>query len=48
MNIKAELKQTDKPDHYKMYINGVDLGEWERSQVRQLIGDFDNQINVGL
>lgn len=44
MNINAELKPTSEKDYYTMYINGVDLGTWERSQVRQLIGQFDNQL----
>ena len=43
MNITTELKPVHK-DHYHLFINGVDLGTWERSQLRQLIGDIDNVI----
>ena len=43
MNIRLELKPQDK-DYYKMVINGVDMGTWERSQLRQLIQDIDNVI----
>ncbi len=45
-NINAELKPSEKKDHYHMAINGVILGEWERSQVRQLIGVLDEAINI--
>jgi hypothetical protein len=44
MNIAAELKPTEKKDHYQMYINGANMGIWERSQVRQLIEVLDNAI----
>lgn len=43
MNIRTELKPQDK-DHYKLVINGLDMGTWERSQLRQLIQDIDNTI----
>ncbi len=43
MNIKTDLKPLDK-DYYHFFINGVDLGTWERSQLRQLIQDIDNVI----
>lgn len=44
MEINLEFKKTDKKDHFKMVLNGVDLGIWERSQVRQLISQLDNKI----
>lgn len=43
MNIKVDLKPQDK-DHYKLVINGVDMGTWERNQLRDLIGQIDNNI----
>ena len=44
MNITTDIKPTEKKDHYQLHINGADMGEWERSQLRQLIGDLDNAI----
>lgn len=44
MNNTTEIKKTDKKDHYNLSINGVVLGEWERSQLRQLIETLDNAI----
>jgi len=44
MNVNTEVKPTDKKDHYHLYINGVDMGVWERNQLRQHIGDIDNAI----
>lgn len=45
MNISAELKPTETSNYYEMTINGLKLGTWERSQIRQLIEDFDNVIH---
>jgi hypothetical protein len=39
----TELKPTKK-DHYNLVINGVKLGEWERSDLRHLIETIDNKI----
>ncbi len=44
MYINIELKNTDKKDYYKFLINGVNLGEWERSELRHLIEVIDNKI----
>lgn len=44
MNNTTEIKKTDKKDYYNLSINGVVLGEWERSQLRQLIETLDNAI----
>lgn len=41
--INIELKEQDK-DHWKLLINGVDMGTWERSQLRHLIQEIDNTI----
>lgn len=38
-----EVKPTEK-DHYNLVINGVILGEWERSDLRHLIEVIDNSI----
>ena len=41
-----ELKQTEKKDHYKLTINGVELiVEQERSFYRELIQVIDNGIS---
>lgn len=34
-----------KEDHYKIKINGIDLGEWEKSQIRHFIEVLDNCAN---
>ena len=44
MNNTTEIRPSEKKDHYHLNINGVVLGEWERSQLRQLIGVLDNAI----
>ncbi len=44
-----ELKRTDKKDHYRLLINGVDVtGERVRSDFRHLVQEIDNTINVGI
>ena len=41
-----QLKKTDKEDHYRFIINGVDVtGEQERSTFRHLIEVLDNGVN---
>ena len=45
MNITTELKKTDHEGYYRIIINGVDLGIWEKSQIRQLVGDLDVLIH---
>jgi hypothetical protein len=44
MNITTSVKPTEKKDHFQIHLNGLDLGVWERSQVRQFIQDLDNAI----
>ena len=34
-----------KEDHFKIKINGVDLGEWEKSQIRHFIEVLDKCAN---
>ena len=43
-----ELKPTEKEDHYRLILNGVDVtGEQERSVFRHIIEVLDNGIGVG-
>ena len=43
MNIAVELPKVKK-DHYDLRVNGVSFGIFERSQLRQLIQEIDNEI----
>ena len=44
-----ELRTTEKKDHYRFFINGVDVtGEQERSTFRHILQVIDNGINTGL
>ena len=45
MNITTDLRKTKHDDYFELSINGVKLGTWEQSQVRQLIEDLDNLIH---
>ena len=46
---KFELIPTDKKDHYRFFINGVDVtGEQERSTFRHIIQVMDNGTTTGL
>jgi hypothetical protein len=43
-----ELRETKK-DHYKLFLNGVDVtGEQEKSVFRHIIEVIDNEITTGL
>jgi hypothetical protein len=44
MYINIEVKDSERKDYYKFLINGVNLGEWERSDLRHLIEVIDNKI----
>ena len=46
MYINIEIKNTDRKDYFKFNINGVKLGEWERSDLRHLIEVIDNKIQT--
>lgn len=46
MYINIELKKAERKDYFKFNINGVKLGEWERSELRQLIETIDNKIQT--
>ena len=44
MYINIEIKNAEKKDYFKFLINGLDLGTWERSDLRHLIETIDNKI----
>jgi hypothetical protein len=44
MYINIEIKKAERKDYYIFNINGVKLGEWERSELRHLIQTIDNKI----
>lgn len=44
MHNTIELKDTERKDFYKLVINGVNLGEWEHSDLRHLLTVVDNKI----
>ena len=44
MYVNIEVRDTETKDYYKFLINGVNLGEWERSELRHLIETIDNKI----
>ena len=46
MYINIEIRNADKKDYYKFLINGLDLGTWERSDLRHLIEVIDNKIQT--
>ena len=39
-----EIREAEKKDYFDLKINGVILGSWERSALRQLIETVDNAI----
>jgi len=44
---KVEIIRHSKHE-YEWSINGLELGIWERSELRELIEIIDNNINTGL
>ena len=46
MYINIEIKNAEQKDHFKFLINGLDLGTWERSDLRHLIETIDNKIQT--
>ena len=44
MYINIEIRKADQKDYFKFLINGLDLGTWERSDLRHLIETIDNKI----
>ena len=45
MNITVELV-AQETDYWCLYLNGTNIGKFEKSQLRQLIGTIDNAIGV--
>lgn len=45
MNNTTEIKDSNKKDHYHLVINGVILGEWEKSELRHHLECVDNKIH---
>lgn len=46
--IETKIKETKNKDYYKLTINGFHMGVFERSDIRHMIEQLDNAINVGL
>ncbi len=46
--MQIKIKETKNKDHYKLTINGFLMGVFERSDIRYMIEQLDNAINVGL
>lgn len=46
--IDVKIKETANKDYYKLTINGFLMGVFERSDIRYMIEQLDNAINVGL
>jgi|TARA_R110000850_G_scaffold90138_1_gene192300 hypothetical protein len=44
MEIITKVEETSTEDYYKLTIDGVEVGTYERSQLRQIIGSIDNVI----
>jgi hypothetical protein len=44
MYVNIEVKKSEQKDHFHFSINGLKLGEWERSDLRHLIETIDNKI----
>tara|TARA_B110000285_G_scaffold43911_1_gene48861 strand:- start:966 stop:1100 length:135 start_codon:yes stop_codon:yes gene_type:complete len=44
MYINIEIIKAEQKDYFKFLINGLDLGTWERSDLRHLIETIDNKI----
>jgi hypothetical protein len=40
---KVDL-DTSKNDHFILAINGIELGEYERSELRHIMQQIDNKI----
>lgn len=44
---ELKLKETDKADHFRFFVNGVDqFGEQEKSVYRHIIQVIDNGISI--
>ena len=45
---RFKIEEAKEKDHYILTISGVNLGRFERSELRYLIETIDNNINIGL
>jgi len=45
---RFKIEEAKEKDHYILTVSGVNLGRFERSQLRHLIETIDNTINIGL
>ena len=45
---RFKIEEAKEKDHYILTISGVNLGRFERSELRYLIEAIDNTINIGL
>lgn len=36
-----------RKDYHRLVIRGIDLGEFERSELREVMGKIDNSIGIG-
>lgn len=43
-----KIEKAKEKDYYVLTVSGVNLGRFERSELRYLIETIDNTINVGL
>ena len=46
MFVSITCVPSGRKDHFKLNINGVEMGEWEQSDLRHLIETVDNAIGV--
>jgi len=45
---KFKIEESEEKDYYILTVSGVNLGRFERSELRYLIETLDNAINIGL
>lgn len=43
--MKTKFKEIEHKGYYELNINGINLGLFERSELRQLIEELDNLIH---
>lgn len=43
-NFEIERAEGSK-DHFSMKINGVDMGVWEKSELRHFMGKIDEKVH---
>ena len=45
---RFKIEEAKEKDYYVLTVSGVNLGRFERSELRYLIEKLDNTINIGL